>query len=150
MSNENLQFLTVEQNLADTAAIVEHVKQTIGGGKRRVVLNFGGSYSGATAAWFREAYPNVTHGAFSSSGVVNAILDMTQFDEAVAEAIAIPRPACRTALIASTRAMEVRSYFLVFVPTIREIRYFYREMQRTNRESITIHRAHLRGAREMR
>eukprot|EP01052_Picozoa_sp_SAG31_P022595 SAG31_NODE_1804_length_7234_cov_3.340855_2_plen_191_part_00 len=29
-------------------------------------------------------------------------------------------------------------YFLVFVPTIREIRDFYREMQRTNRESITL------------
>eukprot|EP01052_Picozoa_sp_SAG31_P020769 SAG31_NODE_1576_length_7838_cov_5.738468_8_plen_105_part_00 len=33
---------------------------------------------------------------------------------------------------------KVRSYFLVFVPTIREIRDFYREMQRTNRESITV------------
>eukprot|EP01052_Picozoa_sp_SAG31_P025984 SAG31_NODE_2319_length_5944_cov_9.686056_6_plen_159_part_00 len=31
----------------------------------------------------------------------------------------------------------VTSYFLVFVPTIREIQDFYREMQRTNRESIT-------------
>eukprot|EP01052_Picozoa_sp_SAG31_P030507 SAG31_NODE_3133_length_4638_cov_6.219432_7_plen_586_part_01 len=31
---------------------------------------------------------------------------------------------------------QVRCYFLVFVPTIREIRDFYREMQRTNRESI--------------
>eukprot|EP01052_Picozoa_sp_SAG31_P037671 SAG31_NODE_4903_length_2876_cov_3.418437_3_plen_125_part_00 len=34
----------------------------------------------------------------------------------------------------------VRSYFLVFVPTIREIRDFYREMSRTNRESITMYR----------
>eukprot|EP01052_Picozoa_sp_SAG31_P010198 SAG31_NODE_550_length_14214_cov_3.054269_10_plen_401_part_00 len=34
---------------------------------------------------------------------------------------------------------QVRSYFLVFVPTIREIRDFYREMQRTNRESITLY-----------
>eukprot|EP01052_Picozoa_sp_SAG31_P029592 SAG31_NODE_2953_length_4866_cov_7.809104_5_plen_185_part_00 len=33
---------------------------------------------------------------------------------------------------------QVRSYFLVFVPTIRETRDFYREMQRTNRESITM------------
>eukprot|EP01052_Picozoa_sp_SAG31_P024977 SAG31_NODE_2161_length_6297_cov_1.823169_7_plen_478_part_00 len=33
---------------------------------------------------------------------------------------------------------KVRSYFLVFVPTIREIRDFYRDMQRTNRESITM------------
>eukprot|EP01052_Picozoa_sp_SAG31_P030671 SAG31_NODE_3166_length_4601_cov_2.360729_5_plen_114_part_00 len=35
-------------------------------------------------------------------------------------------------------AMEVRSHFLVFVPTIREIRDFYREMQRTNRESVIL------------
>eukprot|EP01052_Picozoa_sp_SAG31_P020430 SAG31_NODE_1535_length_7971_cov_7.118438_7_plen_393_part_00 len=34
---------------------------------------------------------------------------------------------------------KVRGYFLVFVPTIREIRDFYREMQRTNRESITMY-----------
>eukprot|EP01052_Picozoa_sp_SAG31_P037965 SAG31_NODE_4988_length_2818_cov_9.534020_1_plen_206_part_00 len=35
-------------------------------------------------------------------------------------------------------AIGERCYFLVFVPTIREIRDFYREMQRTNRESITL------------
>eukprot|EP01052_Picozoa_sp_SAG31_P028311 SAG31_NODE_2722_length_5188_cov_6.223030_7_plen_326_part_00 len=34
---------------------------------------------------------------------------------------------------------QVRRYFLVFVPTIREIRDFYREMERTNRESITMY-----------
>ncbi len=106
MSNENLRFLTVAQNLADTAAIVEHVQEKFGGGTRRVVLNFGGSYSGATSAWFREQYPNVTHAAFSSSGVVNAILDMTAFDEQVAEAIAIPDADCPKRLIASTKAME--------------------------------------------
>eukprot|EP01052_Picozoa_sp_SAG31_P004801 SAG31_NODE_203_length_20490_cov_7.713256_14_plen_526_part_00 len=38
-----------------------------------------------------------------------------------------------------TEVMQVRSYFLVFVPTIREIRDFYRDMQRTNRESITMY-----------
>eukprot|EP01052_Picozoa_sp_SAG31_P011184 SAG31_NODE_628_length_13432_cov_131.456086_12_plen_161_part_00 len=38
------------------------------------------------------------------------------------------------------KVKEVRSYFLVFVPNIREIRDFNREMQRTNRESITIYR----------
>ena len=106
MSTENLKYLTVEQNLADTAAIVEHVKATFSGGTPRVVLNFGGSYSGATAAWFREKYPNVTHAAFSSSGVVNAILDMTAFDEQVAAAIAIPDAECPKRLIASTHAME--------------------------------------------
>jgi hypothetical protein len=106
MSTANLKYLTVEQNLADTAAIVEHVQATFGQGTRRVVLNFGGSYSGATSAWFREKYPNVTHAAFSSSGVVNAILDMTTFDEQVAKAIAVPDPECPQRLIASTKAME--------------------------------------------
>eukprot|EP01052_Picozoa_sp_SAG31_P025502 SAG31_NODE_2238_length_6119_cov_3.847508_7_plen_430_part_00 len=42
------------------------------------------------------------------------------------------------AAVDTLRDAQVRSYFLVFVPTIREIRYFYREMQRTNRESITM------------
>eukprot|EP01052_Picozoa_sp_SAG31_P036421 SAG31_NODE_4544_length_3150_cov_1.620125_3_plen_225_part_00 len=41
--------------------------------------------------------------------------------------------------------MRVRSYFLVFVPTVREIRDFYREMQRTNRESITMYRFGIAG-----
>eukprot|EP01052_Picozoa_sp_SAG31_P023461 SAG31_NODE_1936_length_6871_cov_3.385854_1_plen_191_part_00 len=36
---------------------------------------------------------------------------------------------------------QVRGYFLVCVPTIREIRDFYREMQRTNRESVNLYRA---------
>eukprot|EP01052_Picozoa_sp_SAG31_P016347 SAG31_NODE_1079_length_10031_cov_5.270741_4_plen_77_part_00 len=36
--------------------------------------------------------------------------------------------------------VQVRSYLLVCVPTIREIRDFYREMQRTNRESVYIYR----------
>eukprot|EP01052_Picozoa_sp_SAG31_P004874 SAG31_NODE_207_length_20316_cov_20.465400_4_plen_1865_part_00 len=42
-------------------------------------------------------------------------------------------------LIESGFLLLVRSYFLVFVPTVREIRDFYRETQRTNRESITMY-----------
>eukprot|EP01052_Picozoa_sp_SAG31_P002531 SAG31_NODE_90_length_26410_cov_175.663981_8_plen_243_part_00 len=45
---------------------------------------------------------------------------------------------CKTG--ADLMATEVRGYFLVFVPATREIRDFYREMQRTNRESITMYR----------
>eukprot|EP01052_Picozoa_sp_SAG31_P022435 SAG31_NODE_1785_length_7278_cov_4.205321_7_plen_51_part_00 len=38
--------------------------------------------------------------------------------------------------------LQVRGYFLVFVPTIsREIRDFYREMQRANRESATMYQS---------
>ena len=34
------------------------------------VLVIGGSYPGALSAWFRESYPHLTIGAWSSSGVV--------------------------------------------------------------------------------
>eukprot|EP01052_Picozoa_sp_SAG31_P017452 SAG31_NODE_1194_length_9448_cov_9.896887_3_plen_294_part_00 len=45
--------------------------------------------------------------------------------------------ALRTAeALAKQLPTQVISYFLVFVRTIREIRDFYREMQRTNRESV--------------
>ena len=75
----NLPFLRTEYNLRDTAAVIKAVNP---GGNRRV-LNFGGSYSGGTAAWFRTKFPELTHAAVSSSGVVNAIVDFVQFDESV-------------------------------------------------------------------
>ena len=82
---EMIKYLSVEQNLADTAEIVGIVQKSLGGS--RPVMNFGGSYSGATAAWFRDAYPNVTFAGFSSSGVVRALVNFTGFDETVATAL---------------------------------------------------------------
>jgi len=105
-SVKNLKYLTVQQNLADTAAIAEFVKGKYSGS--HTVINFGGSYSGATAAWFRMSYPNVTSGAISSSGVVNAILNFTDFDVQVAEALDKPTPGCADLLRASTKALENR------------------------------------------
>jgi hypothetical protein len=70
-STANLKYLTVEQNLADTAFLLEQIQKnvTLDGSKPRVVINFGGSYSGATSAWFREKYPTVTDGAYFSTNV---------------------------------------------------------------------------------
>jgi len=55
---------------------------------------FGGSYSGATATWYRMLYPETCAGAISSSGVVDAILEFTEFDETIAEAINTPDDTC--------------------------------------------------------
>eukprot|EP00035_Acanthoeca_spectabilis_P039989 m.66451 g.66451 ORF g.66451 m.66451 type:complete len:480 (+) comp9818_c0_seq1:844-2283(+) len=100
----NLKYLSVEQNLADTAAVIEAIQKNLT--SKRVVMNFGGSYSGATAAWFRIAYPEVTHGTSSSSGVVNAILNFTEFDQLVAAAIDRPKAGCAARLRAVTAAFE--------------------------------------------
>ena len=91
--------LSVEGNLADTAAVIEKLQRmytytsnststtALQKQKKRPVVNFGGSYSGATCAWFRQRYPDVSDGCVSSSGVVNAYLDSPQFDEHIAAAI---------------------------------------------------------------
>ena len=80
--------LSVEANLADTMAVVDHVQATNKiGAKRRPVIANGGSYSGATCAWFRQSYPDKVDACVSASGVVNAILDFPQFDEHVGKAL---------------------------------------------------------------
>ena len=89
-SNANYwEGLSVEQNLADTAAIVKRLQKqyAVNGAQARPVISFGGSYSGATCAWFRARYPEVTMACVSSSGVVDARLDFPQFDEHVSRAI---------------------------------------------------------------
>ena len=102
-----LRYLTVEQNLADTADIIEYIRQNRSlSSERHKVVTFGGSYSGATSAWFRMAYPHVTHASISSSGVVNAIVNFTAFDEQVAEAIDRPKQGCAAALAEHVSVFE--------------------------------------------
>jgi len=43
-------------------------------------ITIGGSYPGALSAWFRAKYPHLTAGAWSSSGVVNSIVDYDLYD----------------------------------------------------------------------
>lgn len=61
------------------------------------------SYSGALSAWFRLKYPHITHLSLSSSGVVNAILDFTAFDEQVATSVG---PECAEAMRKTTKLLE--------------------------------------------
>lgn len=44
---------------------------------------FGTSYSGALSAWFRLKFPHLTCGSLSSSGVVLAVYNFTEFDQQV-------------------------------------------------------------------
>ena len=47
------------------------------------VLVIGGSYPGAMSAWFRERYPHIAVGSWSSSGVVQPIIDYWQYDDQI-------------------------------------------------------------------
>uniref|UniRef100_A0A7S1X3N4 Uncharacterized protein n=1 Tax=Tetraselmis chuii TaxID=63592 RepID=A0A7S1X3N4_9CHLO len=129
LSDAHLQYLTVDQALADAACILQLVDADLVGsngsvmaqpgaapqrlpdGKNAAVksvgqrarlawIAFGGSYSGALSAWFRQTYPSLVVGAMSSSGVVDAILDFPQFDEGISKAVG---HGCRAQLVRLTQ-----------------------------------------------
>jgi len=83
---ENLQYLAVEQALADLATFTDYFTEKANTGNSKWFA-FGGSYPGALASWYRISYPDKCVGSLSSSGVVNCIIDFPQFDMQVAAAI---------------------------------------------------------------
>ena len=109
-NNKNMDLgLSVEANAFDTAAVLKLVQAMYPVGNsssNRPVVNFGGSYSGATATWFRMAHPEATDGAISSSGVVNAIYNFVEFDEVIAEAINTPDQWCADRVYHITNAID--------------------------------------------
>ena len=84
LKSANLKYLTVEQALRDLAHFMMEVKRTkLYGIDDNPWIPVGGSYPGAMSAWFRYKYPHLSIGAISSSGVVNAIEDLKDFDEQI-------------------------------------------------------------------
>ena len=78
-SLENLAYLSSQQALSDLAYFLGAMKKE----HDSEVLVIGGSYPGAMSAWFRERYPHIAIGSWSSSGVVQPIVDFWQFDEQI-------------------------------------------------------------------
>lgn len=73
-SYEHLKYLSAPQALADAAMFIK----TYFEGKQVVVI--GGSYPGALSAWFKSQYPDLAVASWSSSGVINAIENFSDFD----------------------------------------------------------------------
>ena len=58
---------------------------------------------GALSAWFREVHPELVAASWSSSGVINAVYNYTEFDAIVKTAIG---PECAASVMAVTAAFE--------------------------------------------
>lgn len=88
LSTENLQFLTSQQALADFAYFIEVQKQEMGLDE---MLNpwivFGGSYSGAMAAWLRLKYPNLIVAAVAASAPVHAKTNFVEYFEVISQSL---------------------------------------------------------------
>jgi len=63
-TKSNIQYLSVENALADFAAVIVKLRSE---GKTGPVIAFGGSYGGLLSQYIRMQYPNLVHGALAAS-----------------------------------------------------------------------------------
>merc|ERR1740121_1331262 len=68
---KHLQYLTMEQAMADYAALIRDVTARWDTADS-AVIGFGGSYGGMLSAWLRMKYPQTLHGAISGSAPILA------------------------------------------------------------------------------
>lgn len=85
-STENLQYLNVDQALADLAYFIE-TKKKEKNLENSTVIVFGGSYAGNMAAWARLKYPHLIQGALASSAPVYAKADFYEYYEVVTKSL---------------------------------------------------------------
>ncbi|KIH60371.1 serine carboxypeptidase S28 [Ancylostoma duodenale] len=87
MSTPNLVYLSSAQALEDMAAFIIAMKQKFPQLAAAPWVTFGGSYSGALAAWARVKHPELVAMAVGSSGPVQAEVDFVEYLEVVQNSI---------------------------------------------------------------
>jgi hypothetical protein len=99
-SSPNLKYLDPEQALADLDYFIKNktaeINTKYGAGVRKW-LTIGGSYPGALSAWFKSQYTSAS-AAWSSSGVIHAIRDYTDYDLDVYNATGRSSSDCQTVI----------------------------------------------------
>ena len=103
VSTANLRFLTTQQALADTVALIQNLSVALSVPASTPVVVFGGSYAGALSAWLKLSYPEVVRGAIASSAPVRAVVDFAQYLRTVEDALG---PECSAVVRDSTALIE--------------------------------------------
>jgi hypothetical protein len=105
VSTASLQYLTIEQALADAADFIIWIKaQFPTAGK---VATFGGSYPGALSAWIRIKYPHVVDFSIAHSAPVLVVEDMISYLEVVDATLAkIGGQVCDTTVRAANQLID--------------------------------------------
>ncbi|KZC08379.1 PREDICTED: putative serine protease K12H4.7 [Dufourea novaeangliae] len=105
VSSRNLQYLSVDQALADLAYFIETKKKEDKLNNSRVIV-FGGSYAGNMATWSRLKYPHLIQGALASSAPVFAKADFHEYYEVVTDSLGKHSQQCVDDIKAAFDAVE--------------------------------------------
>ncbi|CAH1101926.1 unnamed protein product [Psylliodes chrysocephalus] len=106
ISTENLVYLTSQQALADLAFFIEAMNEQYELSSDVKWIVFGGSYPGSLAAWMRQKYPHLVHGAMSASGPLLAKLDFPEYLRVVQDALRTSSEECANAVKVGTSQID--------------------------------------------
>jgi pimeloyl-ACP methyl ester carboxylesterase len=107
LSTENLVYLTSQQALGDLAFFIEAMNHEYELSPDVKWIVFGGSYPGCLAAWLRQKYPHLVHGAMSASGPLLAQLDFLEYFKVVADSLRASNENCVSAVKQGTAQIEL-------------------------------------------
>ncbi|XP_060831449.1 putative serine protease F56F10.1 [Bombus pascuorum] len=104
---KNLMFLSSQQALADLAYFIEfmNINYKLPVGTKWIA--FGGSYAGSLAAWLRNKYPHLVHGAVSASGPLLAEIDFQEYFVVVENALKEYSEACVNAILEANKQFHI-------------------------------------------
>ncbi|XP_058446565.1 thymus-specific serine protease-like [Malaya genurostris] len=83
----HLDFLTVDQALADLAEWISYLKTTVVENPNAKVVLLGYGHGGTLANYFHQSYPHLSNGVWVSSGPAEAALTLPSFFEVLGENI---------------------------------------------------------------
>ncbi|CAG9854740.1 unnamed protein product [Phyllotreta striolata] len=106
LRTENLVYLTSQQALADLAFCIESMNEKYELSPDVKWIVFGGSYPGCLAAWVRQKYPHLVHGAMSASGPLEAQLDFPEYFGVVQDALRSVSDECVAAVKTGTAQVD--------------------------------------------
>lgn len=121
LSTSSLAYLTSEQALADLAYFIVAMndKYQLEPHRHRWIA-FGGSYPGSLAAWLREKYPSLVHGAISSSGPLLAKIDFVEYYDTVTRSLERYSADCVRAVRSAFQQVETLLKHMIGQRTLNE------------------------------
>lgn len=109
LSTEHLEWLNTEQALGDIATFYQMISDKFHTTSKNKWVTWGGSYPGMLAALARLRYPHLIHASVSSSSPLQAAVDMTGYNDVVAQSMGAVSvggsQACRDAVVEGHKAV---------------------------------------------